>query len=267
MLLASWQIIVLVIFAGISFLDGMSLMMGLYHNIVLVGLFTGLVVGDPHLGLVVGGSFQLLALGMAAIGGSSIPEYRSATILVIALASLNGGMSVAQQYIVTFGIPVAALTIQLDVVAKMCNSIFQGRIDKAIQDKDYKKIQRYNTLGAVSLFLGRAIPVAVGLIVGPSIVSILATYTPMWLVNGFKIAGGMLPIVGFVVLLKYLPTKENIHFVLLGFVLAAYLGLNTTGVAIIGVIIAMVIYKNSNNLNQQTANVGLADFEGDDYDE
>lgn len=267
MLLDAWQIIALAVFAGLSFVDAMSFMTGAYHNVVLTGVVAGLIVGDVPLGLAIGGTFQLLALGMAAIGGSSIPEYRSAAILVIALASLNGGIDVAQGYVVTFGIPVAALTIQLDVVAKMCNSIFQGKIDKAVERMDCKSIQRYNVLGAVSLFMGRAIPVAVGLIVGPSIVTILETYTPIWLVDGFKIAGSMLPIVGFVVLLKYLPTKENIHFVLLGFVLSAYMGLNTTGVALIGIIVAMVIYKRMNETGTVAVATNVTDFEGDDYDE
>ncbi|VYU60590.1 PTS sorbose transporter subunit IIC [Clostridium tertium] len=267
MVLEAWQITALTLFAGLSYVDAMSFMTGAYHNVVLTGVVAGLIVGDFQLGLMIGGTFQLLALGMAAIGGSSIPEYRSATILVIALASISGGVDVAQEYVVTFGIPVAALTIQLDVLAKMCNSFFQGRIDKAVEQGDFKAIQKYNLLGAVPLFLGRAIPVALGLIVGPSLVALLDTYTPLWLVNGFKIAGGMLPIVGFVILLKYLPTKENIHFVLLGFALSAYLGLNTIGIAIFGIVIAMIIYKNSTNTNQLVVNQNVADFEGDDYDE
>lgn len=266
-MLEIWQILILTLFAGLSFVDAMSFMTGAYHNVVLTGVITGLVVGDLPLGLAIGGTFQLLALGMAAIGGSSIPEYRSAAILVIALASLTGGMDTANSYVVTFGIPVAALTIQLDVVAKMCNSIFQGKIDKAVENGDFKLIQRYNVLGAVSLFMGRAIPVALGLIVGPSLVSILQEYTPIWLVDGFKVAGAMLPVVGFVVLLKYLPTKENVHFVMLGFALAAYFSLSTTGVAIIGIIIAMLIYKNLNRPYETTSLQSAMNDEGDDYDE
>lgn len=218
-MIETWQIIVLAIFAGLSYVDAMSFMTGAYHNVVLTGFITGLVMGDMQLGLMIGGTFQMLALGMAAIGGSSIPEYRSATILVVAIAAVSGGMDVAQEYVVTFGIPVAALTIQMDVLAKMANSFIQGKIDKAVEAGDSNKIFKLNTLGAVSLFMGRFIPVFLGLLIGPSLAGILQTYTPMWLVDGFKIAGGMLPIVGFVVLLRYLPTKSNVHYVLLGFIL------------------------------------------------
>lgn len=263
-----WQTLLLVVFAGLSYVDAMSFMTGAYHNVVLTGIISGLIVGDVSLGLTIGGSFQLLSLGMAAIGGSSIPEYRSACILVVALASLNGGAEVAQNYIVTFGIPVAALTIQCDVVAKMCNSLFQGKIDQAVEDCDLNKITFYNMLGAIPLFLGRAIPVALGLLIGPSLVTLLDQYTPLWLVNGFSVAGGLLPIVGFVILLKYLPTKENIHFVVLGFLLSAYLGLTTIGIALFAFIIAYTIYKKE---TEQTTNLvnnlDLNSFEGDEYDE
>lgn len=264
-----WQVVLLVLFAGWSFVDAMSFMLGFYHNVVLTGIVVGLIVGDVQLGLVVGGSFQLLALGMAAIGGSSIPEYRSACILVVALASLNGGLDVAESYIVTFGIPVAAFTIQCDVLAKMGNTLIQGKIDRAVENMQLDKIVLLNVAGAIPLFLGRAIPVALGLIIGQPLVDLLNQYMPAWLMTGFSVAGGVLPIVGFVMLLKYLPAKENINYVVLGFVLVAYLGLSTIGVALIGFVIAYSIYKKAteNDGAPQVAQIAAADFEGDDYDE
>lgn len=266
-MIETWQIIVLALFAGLSYVDAMSFMTGAYHNVVLTGFITGIVMGDIQLGLIIGGTFQMLALGMAAIGGSSIPEYRSATILVVAIAAVSGGMDVAQEYVVTFGIPVAALTIQLDVLAKMVNSFFQGKIDKAVEIGDTKSILKFNSLGAVSLFMGRFIPVFLGLLIGPSLAVLLQQYTPLWLVDGFKIAGGMLPIVGFVVLLRYLPTKGNTHFVLLGFILSAYFGLNTTGVALMGIVVAIIIYQNSEKSLNMVSVASINEFEGDDYDE
>ncbi|MDY2777730.1 MAG: PTS sugar transporter subunit IIC [Collinsella sp.] len=264
-----WQIVLLVVFAGWSFVDAMSLMFGFYHNVVLTGIIAGLIVGDMELGLIVGGSFQLLALGMAAIGGSSIPEYRSACILVVALSSLNGGVEVAQGYIVTFGIPVAAFTIQCDVFAKMINTFIQGKIDAAVENVDLDRIVALNALGAVPLFLGRAIPVALGLVIGQPIVELLNTYVPVWLMTGFSVAGGVLPIVGFVVLLKYLPARENVQYVLLGFLLAAYLGISTIGVALFGLAIVLAIYKRGleRTGSMNVAGDGISAFEGEDYDE
>lgn len=48
---------------------------------VTIGLLVGLVMGDVGVGLVIGGTLQLMSLGVAGIGGSSVPEYGVATIV------------------------------------------------------------------------------------------------------------------------------------------------------------------------------------------
>ena len=49
---------------------------------VIIGMLVGLIMGNLSVGLVIGGTLQLMSLGVAAIGGSSIPEYGVATIVV-----------------------------------------------------------------------------------------------------------------------------------------------------------------------------------------
>lgn len=57
---------------------------------VTIGLLVGLVMGDVGVGLVIGGTLQLMSLGVAGIGGSSVPEYGVATIVSIYLAIRTG---------------------------------------------------------------------------------------------------------------------------------------------------------------------------------
>ena len=38
---------------------------------VIVGMISGLIMGDMNTGLVIGGTFQLMSLGVAALGGAS----------------------------------------------------------------------------------------------------------------------------------------------------------------------------------------------------
>ncbi len=57
-----------------------------------------------------------------------------------------------------------------------------------------------------------------------------------------KTAGGVLPVVGVAILLRYLPTKHYIPYLLLGF-LAAYLQVPMLGVSIIGLVAAMLVFK------------------------
>ena len=52
-----------------------------------------------------------------------------------------------------------------------------------------------------------------------------------WLGAGLTVAGGALPAVGFAILLRYLPVKKHIAYLILGFVIAALLGTLFTNVA------------------------------------
>lgn len=74
---------------------------------VIVGMIAGLIMGDMNTGLVIGGTFQLMSLGVAALDGSSAPNYGPATIM----GSIAGYM--AQQ-----GNPLGA------IIWLICNIIF-----------------------------------------------------------------------------------------------------------------------------------------------
>lgn len=74
---------------------------------VIVGMIAGLIMGDMNTGLVIGGTFQLMSLGVAALGGASAPNYGLATIM----GSIAGYM--AQQ-----GNPLGA------IIWLICNIIF-----------------------------------------------------------------------------------------------------------------------------------------------
>ena len=71
--------------------------------------------------------------------------------------------------------------------------------------------------------LSRAIPVGIMLIFGQKVVDVIVNDMPDWLMGGLKVAGGLLPVVGIAVLLKYLPTNKYIAYLIAGFFLAAYL--------------------------------------------
>ena len=85
MTLAVWQIIALILVAAGINLDrrGLSLT---HARPAIVGLICGLILGDVNSGLYIGGTFTLMSLGVAAIGGSSVPDYGVATIIACAFA-------------------------------------------------------------------------------------------------------------------------------------------------------------------------------------
>ena len=72
-----------------------------------------------------------------------------------------------------------------------------------------------------------------------------------------------MPVVGVGILLHYLPTKQYIPYLLLGFFLAAYLQVPMLGISIIGVVAAMIVFKRDSEKISQVQNVTTTGtFEG-----
>lgn len=61
-----------------------------------------------------------------------------------------------------------------------------------------------------------------------------------WINKGIGVAGGLLPALGFAMLLKIMPIQKYPAFLLLGFVMFAYLKMPLVGIAIAGVAITLV---------------------------
>ena len=89
MQLSALQIVLLVLVAAEINVDrrGLSLT---HARPVIVGFLCGLILGDMNSGLYIGGTFTLMSLGVAALGGSSVPDYGVATIIACAFAKTTG---------------------------------------------------------------------------------------------------------------------------------------------------------------------------------
>ena len=255
------QIILLTLLSGLIMIDFMSWHIS-FHNTIITGIAAGIIMGNPTLGLIVGATLQSYALGLNYFGGASIPNYQVAAIIVVALC--GGKLENVPEIIALIGIPVAALTVQLDVIGRLINSFWQHRVDAVVPTGNIKLIMRRNAGGFLTWSLTRMIPVFICLAVGPSLVELLNQFLPVWFINGLSIASGVFPAIGFTILLKYMPLKGNFQYLLLGFVLAASFGANTITVAAIGLAIALFVYNNEKN---KMLNAEILESDGGNYDE
>ena len=73
-------------------------------------------------------------------------------------------------------------------------------------------------------------------------VSAFVASIPAWLTAGITIATGILPALGFAQLVTMIASKETAVFLLLGFVLAAYLGVPVLGIVCIAVVIVGILF-------------------------
>lgn len=234
MAVAWWQILLLTLYAGYQILDELQVYTGLAQP-VFAGLVAGLIMGDITTGLIIGGSMQLTVLGVGTFGGSSRIDANSGTVLATAF-SVGIGME-PEQAIAAIAVPVASLMIQMDILGRFANTFFAHRIDAKIEDMDYKGIERNYLMGALSWSLSRAVPVFLALSFGGnfvnSIVNVLNNQL-QWLGDGLSVAGAVLPAVGFAILLRYLPVKKHMPYLILGFVITALLTTVFTNIRTLG---------------------------------
>lgn len=278
-----WQILLLTLYAGYQICDELTINSSA-GSAVFAGFISGLIMGDMKTGLMIGGAMQLTVLGVGTFGGSSRIDANSGTVLATAF-SIGLGMN-KELAISSIAVPVAALLIQTDILARFTNTFFAHRIDKHIEDHNYRAIERNYLLGALPWALSRALPVFLALTFGGGLVNTVVDYMNnqlSWLATGLETAGAVLPAVGFAILLRYLPVKKHFPYLILGFVVTAILatiygdvgavggavsglskdfahnfsGLPMLGIALIGFGIAAAEYNRSMN-KPAAATAGVA---------
>lgn len=210
----------------------------------IAGFLAGIIMGDIQTGLVVGATLQLMVLGVGTFGGASIPDFGTGAIIGTALGVVsNKGM----EFAIGISVPVGLLLVQLDILARFCNVFFLHRIDHHIETGNYSKINIEAWLSLLPIALSRAIPVGLSLAFGNDVVNLVLKYAPDWLMGGLKLAGAVLPVVGIGILLHYLPVKRFFAYLIIGFVLAAYLKVPMMGIAFVGLAVALLQYSKLND--------------------
>jgi mannose PTS system EIIC component len=279
--MAWWQILLLTVYAGLEILDELQIYSSL-NTPVGAGLIAGIIMGDLQTGLIIGASMQLMVLGVGTFGGASKIDATTGTVLATAFSTSVKGMS-PQTAISSIAVPVAAIMVELDVLARFANTYFAHRVDHLIdQDKiNYSAVERNVLYGAIPWALSRAVPVFIALAFGRGLVQTIAEALNgdlMWLGTGLTVAGATLPAVGFAILLRYLPVKKHIAYLILGFTVttlfsvifsniqalgagvaaanksftATFNGLPMLAIAMIGLALAILHYK-SIPINKVTA--------------
>lgn len=230
-MIAWWQIILLTLYAGFQIMDELHWYSSA-GSAVFSGFITGLIMGDMAIGLYIGGSMQLTILGVGTFGGASRIDANSGTLIATAFA-VSSGMD-PEQALAVLGVPVAAILVYTDIAGRFANTFFGHMCDADVEKMNWGAYNVHYWLGAVSWMLSRMLPVFLALAFGQPVVEAITAALNgdfAWLGAGLTVAGGALPAVGFAILLRYLPVKKHIAYLILGFVIAALLGTLFTNVA------------------------------------
>ena len=210
---------------------------------IIVCPIVGAILGDLNTGLVAGGMVELAFTGIAPIGGASVPEALLTSVMTVVFAHITGNnvaTSLALAY--PFG-------VLLQFVSTVINTAF---VSFNVPAERYAK--EGNVKGLLKLcFYGIAIySIIVGVLTFLSVYAaqeplrVLVEAMPEWLINGFQVAGGLLPAVGFAMLLRVTLKARYVPYLLAGFLFATFIQIdNVLPVAIMGLAFAIMEFYRS----------------------
>jgi len=234
------KVLLISIYSGICGLDSDNGNLQIYRPLA-TGAIIGLILGDVQKGLIVGGTLELVFLGVMAIGGAQPPNSVIGGILGTSFAILtNVDAKVAIGIAVPFSIAVQAISNLIYTA----NAGFIHKADKYAEKGDTKGIELMNLAGMIPMFTFFFLIAFLPLYFGASTAKAVIDSIPAVILDGLQVAGGMMPAVGFAILLKIMLKRDLVYFMFLGFVLVTYFKLSIIGVAIIAVIIAAYTYYN-----------------------
>lgn len=215
-----------------------------FHQPLVACTLIGLVTNHLPEGLILGGSLQMMALGWANVGASVAPDVTLASVAssIFMVQGLNG--SVTGEYVISASI---AIAIPLSVIGlsltKICRTKAIGlvhKMDVASETADFGKIERLQMAGICMQGLRVAIPAAILLVIPSHLYVVLFEAMPQWLLEGLSVGSGLIPALGFAIVINVLDSKKTWLFFALGFVLAALPNLTTIGLAVIGISITLI---------------------------
>ena len=126
--------------------------------------------------------------------------------------------------------------------------IFVHKADDYAVKGNNKGVARMHMLGGfLYLNLPYGIFVFLAFLLGNTVIQSVLDAIPQFVKSGLTIATGLMPALGFAVLASMIINKKNWYFLLLGFLISAYMGMSVTGVALFATVIALIIVNMQNN--------------------
>ena len=221
---------------------------------LVAGLVVGLILSDIRTGIIVGAAIQVIYIALVTPGGTVSADVRAISYIGIPLAicaikgmGLDPSSKQAMDMAAALGAAVGTLGTVLFYGTATMNLIWQHIGWMAVEEGNFKKLYVVDMgLPWISHFVCSFLPTVIITMAGSSMVDLMKAYLPM---DGIAMktlftVGSLLPAVGVAILLKQVITK-TVDFLtfFFGFTLAACMGVNLIGAALIGGFFAVINYK------------------------
>jgi len=237
--------------AGIGILDERIFGATLFGRPIVLSVLVGLVLGDPIQGVIIGAQLELVWMGLAGIGGSTPPDWVTGGVIGTTLAILSGeGVGIA----LAIAVPVAVLAQSLGILVRVINLYFANRADRFALRGDFRGVTLMMWIPPILFFFSTSIPAFLATLLGAEVIQGFMDSVPQWIIDGLNVAGGLLPAVGFALLLDMLFSRRTAVFFALGFLIAVYLDIDITGLALVAACLAIILelYMKHNSREEST---------------
>lgn len=246
--------LIIAILAGLLSVEYLGPQFG-FSSPLIAGTIIGLILGDLHQGLVVGATIQMAFMGIVAIGGAIPPDTLMAGVVGTAVAIMtNTGVAGAM----AIALPAALFAQQTEILLNTVCISLAHRADAYAAKGDHRGVERMHLLGLPLYFLERAIPTFLVVYYGVGPVQRMLDAVPAWVTHGLAVSGGLLPAVGFALLLNVILRARQVAFFILGFALMSYLKLPLLAIALIGLGLVLILDQVNYGRRSGEATVGGA---------
>ena len=202
------QALMVAIFAGIAGIDLFNVLTHI-HRPIIAGPIVGILMGNPEAGLVAGASFELMWMGLVPLAGAQPPNVVMGGIIGTAFVIATG--KTAQEAIVV-AIPFALFVQVCITFLFTAFSPLMKKADHYADTLNYGGIAKLNYLGMTILFLFYSIVTFLVVYLGAAQAAKYVAFVPKWITEGLGMAGGLMPAIGFGILLNIMLRKEYVAY-------------------------------------------------------
>jgi len=209
---------------------------------LIAGTIVGLILGDVKTGMVVGATINAFYIGAVTPGGAMAADMNMAGYVGTALAILG---KLSPEQAVAAAVPIGLIGTFGWQAFSTLTVYWVHKADRDVDNLNLKAFTFDQVWGPQILnFILRFVPVFLVIYLGAPIATNLAALIPAWLSHILTVIGGMLPAVGFAVLIKMMYRRNMVmlSFLLLGFVMAAELKMPVLAISMVGLALAGIVW-------------------------
>ena len=221
------------------------------HRPLVACTLIGLALGDLKTGVMVGGALALFAIGWMNVGAAMAPDAALASVIATILVIKTGQNP---QESIAIAMPIAIAGQMLTIFVRTIAVFFQHQADRFAKEANFRGIELCHYSALLLQGLRVAIPAAIVIATAETTgVKAFLDKIPVEVVEGLRIAGNVVVVVGYAMVINMMSARALMPFFFLGFVIAVFSDYNLIGLGIIGAVLAIIYIQLSPRFNKSAA--------------